>query len=425
VSLSVQAGEQAGESDGAGRPQAATGTRALNLDKGDERRVVVVMSLAYALLACSLSAQVALPEIRRTIHMTDVVTSLHGSFFGWAMLVGGLFGSRLIGRFGRSRLLATGAVGLGSGAVLFGTGHVVAQTLAGAAISGISGAMLVITIPGLIADAFGARRSMVFNRLNVVPAFVGLLFPLAVAAAPSVSLTCRWPTIILPLVFLVAAAVVGVSLRSDGRSVPSADAGDGVKAVVDMLRVAGVRRRFLIQILSVTIEFGFAVWVVTYLREVVGFSRDRAPLGAAAWALGMFISRALIGRVVHAFGPRLEASCFAGVMAGVVLLVFGHWPLLRFLAVPLVSLSIAPSYTLGVERLFLRGEATPANTATLSSLAAIASGVAITIGPLLVGLAGDAFGLRRAMLALFVGAAVGFGLSVTRWGGEAGRLGCA
>ena len=69
------------------------------------------------------------------------------------------------------------------------------------------------------------------------------------------------------------------------------------------------------------------------------------------------------------------------------------------------------------------GNANPANTANLSSLAAVASGLAITAGPLLVGLAGDAFGLRNAMWLIPLGAGIGAALSLVRWGGEAGLLG--
>ncbi len=381
------------------------------------------MSLAYALLSCSLSAQVAMPEIRRTIQMTDVVTSLHGSFFGWALLLGGLFFSRLSASIGRARFLALGVFGLSAGACLFATGHVVAQTLAGAALSGLSGAILVITIPGLVADAFGERRSEIFTKLNAVPALAGLLFPLAVAAAPSVSLTWRWPTIVFPAVLVTAMVVLSRTLHNDERAPRKSAEATGVGAIFEALKVKPVRQRFLIQVLSTSLEFAVGIWMVTYLREVVGLSRDRAPIGAAAWALGMFVSRALVPRMISWFGSKLEVVGFSGVAAGGLLLMYGHFTPVRFLAVPLISFSIGPMYTLGVERLFIRGGANAANTANLSSLAAVASGIAITAGPLLVGLAGDAFGLRNALWLVPVGACIGVVLSATHWGDEAGRLG--
>ena len=393
------------------------------LGDSEAPRVFLVMALAYAVLACSLSAQVALPEIRRSIPMSDVVTSLHGSFFGWALIALGLFGARLVSGVGRSRALAGGVVGMAFGAVLFGTGHVAAQTLAGAALTGVSAAVVVITVPGLVADAFGERRSEVFNKLNTVPGLIGLFFPVAVSAAPSVSLSWRWPTIVLPLVLLVVVAVLASPLRNGRRAVHDAGNDAGVRAIFSSLGVTAVRRRFAMQILSVSMEFAFAVWVVTYLREVVGISRDLAPLGAALWAFGMFFGRLLVPQLVRAFGHSLEMACFIGVIAGSLTLVFGHWSLLRFFAVGVVAFSAAPTYTLGVERLFIRGGANPATTANLSSLAAIASGVAITVGPLVIGIGGDVFGLRYAMLMTPAAAAVALALCLGRWGDEAGRLG--
>ena len=400
----------------------ASAPRAITLGDAEERRVIVVMSLAYALLSCSLSAQVALPEIRRTIRMTDVVTSLHGSFFGWALLLGGLFFSRLSASIGRARFLALGVFGLFAGAGLFATGHVVAQTLAGAALSGLSGAILVITIPGLIADAFGDRRSEIFTKLNAVPALAGLLFPLAVAAAPSVSLTWRWPTIAFPLVLIAVMVFISRSLHNNERA-PKPSTAAGAVAVLSPLKIKVVRQRFAIQVLSTSIEFAAGIWMVTYLREVVGLSRDRAPIGAAGWALGMLVSRSLVPRMVAWFGPKLEAIAFGGVATGGLVLMYGQLTLVRCLAVPLISFAIGPMYTLGVERLFIRGGANAENSANLSSLAAVASGVAITLGPLVVGLAGDVFGLRRALWLIPIGAVVGVVLSVVHWGDEAGRLG--
>ena len=409
MSLSVETGEVATP-------------RLITLDDAEARRVMVVMSLAYALLSCSLSAQVALPEIRRTIRMTDVVTSLHGSFFGWALLIGGLFFAKLSSSIGRARFLAAGVVGLCAGATLFATGHVVAQTLAGAALSGVSGAILVITIPGLVADAFGERRSEVFTKLNAMPALAGLLFPLAVAAAPSVSLTWRWPTIVFPVVLTTAMVVLTRTLHNRERA-PKATADIGAWSVLEPLKIKAVRKRFALQILSTSIEFAAGLWMVTYLREIVGLSRDRAPVGAAGWALGMLVARSMVPRMITWFGPKLEMMGFAGVAVGGLILMYGHVTIIRCLAVPMISFSIGPMYTLGVERLFIRGGANPKNTGTLSSLAAVASGAAITAGPLLVGLAGDAVGLRNALWLVPIGAGVGVLLSAMQWGGEAGRLG--
>lgn len=97
---------------------------------------------------------------------------------------------------------------------------------------------------------------------------------------------------------------------------------------------------------------------------------------------------------------------------------------LRLLVVALASFSFGPLYTLGVERLFVNAEASGSEDSTaVSSLAAVASGLAITIGPFVVGVVADLIGLRAGLLFGPAAAGVALVLCGLRWGGEAGLIG--
>ncbi len=383
-------------------------------------RLMIVIGLGYCLLASTLSMPSALPEVRRTIRMSDTVTSLHGSFFGWGLVLGSLFGSGLILHLGRQRTIIAAVVAMGLGAGTFATGTTVFQTLLGAAFAGLGAAALVIVVPGLVADAFGDRRTEVFNKVNVAPGLAGFSFPLAVAGAPLIGLNWRWPTAGIPLLFLVAMIVACrpvLGIRTGAAASSSAKARDVLRPLKDN---PYVRRRFLLQVLQVTLEFSLGVWQVTYLRENVGFTRSMAPLGAAAAAFGIVSSRSLVPRLIALLGRRLEAACFGAFGAGALTLLFTRNHVLAILAIAVSSFAIGPTYTLTVERMFLRSTSP---TLITSSLSAVASGVAITIGPLLVGTLSDIFSLRTALLCLPLGAAFGMYLCVNRWGDEAGSLG--
>ena len=396
----------------------------------NRKRILASFAIAYVLLACGLSVTAALPELRRSVRMSDTVTSLHGSFFGWGLVVGGLFGSKAIRSLGRLNVLVGSSAALGVGAVLFGTAHSIAQSLSGGALIGLGAAAVVITVPGLVADVFGPERNAIFTQLNIAPGLGGLSFPLLLAIAPSLGLTWRVPTAALPAALLVIMAVfVGPLLRTR-RSVRTFPAGRRTsdqtpttsRDVMMLLRHRPVRHRFTLQVLAVAVEFSSGAWVVVFLREH-GFSRASAPLGGAAWAIGLMSSRALTVRLIGWFGRRLEAACFLGGIIGVLMILYGPSSL-RLLVVCVAAFSFGPLYTLGVERLFMNAEAAGIHdTAAVSALAAVASGLAITVGPFAVGVVADRAGLRSALLLVPLASMVGVITCLRRRGGEAGMSG--
>ncbi len=397
------------------------------------RRLVLALSIVYALLACSLSVTAALPELRRVVPMSDVVTSLHGSFFGWALLVGGLWGHGVVRRVGRGRLVVGSVVALGVGTLVFATARSAVQSLGGAAVIGIAGATLIVAIPALVADVYGAERGAVFNRINTAPALTGFAFPLALTAAPALGWSWRWPTAVLPALCVAAFAIVAAGLRPAPRpSGPRTVTTEAPLRPLRLLRIPALRRRAILQTVSIAMEFGAGVWVVTFLREEAGFSATTAPLGAAAWAVGMFVSRSLVPRMVAVLRARLELFCFVLATAASSVLVLAPWGPVRLAAAAVTAFAVGPLYTLGVDRLFVLGTdgtdgadaaADPSRGGAVSALAAVSSGVAITAGPFLVGLLADLVGLRTAMGIIPVTAAIGAAVVARRWGGEAGLLG--
>ena len=398
----------------------------------NRRRILATFSVAYVLLACGLSVNAALPELRRSIRMSDTVTSLHGSFFGWGLLVGGLFGSRAIGRVGRLNVLVGACTALGVGAVLFGTAHSIVQSLLGGACVGLGGAAVVITIPGLVADVFGPERNAIFTKLNITPGLGGMSFPLLLALAPGVGLSWRVPTAVLPAsLFVVLGVIVGPLLRTTRsvRTFPAGRRGSGSSAttsrdVVALLRHRSVRHRFALQVLAVGVEFSAGSWLIVFLREDGGFSRAAAPLGGVAWAIGLMSARACTSWLIRRLGTALELCCLVGGIISVLTMIGVPSAPVRLVAATAAAFCFGPLYTLGVERLFVNAEASGVvDTTAVSALAAVASGVAISVGPFAVGVLADQVGLKSALLLIPTVAAVGVFACLLRWGGEAGLSG--
>ncbi len=420
--------------------------------------LLMALALLYVLLACSLSVSSALPEVRRTIAMSDVVTSLHSSFFGWSLIIGGLFSARLFRRLGHGRVLAIATIAMTGGAVTFGVGHRVWTTLTGAAAFGAGAAAVVITIPAVVAVEFGERRNEVFTRLNAAPVFGGAMFTLSLAVAASHNLW-RVPVIVVPVAVGFVTAVVGFRLRGSNIgaalqpsalqkgavqtsaisavrpiSLPSVtdehntelnsenntehNIGQNTEHNIEPATVAktghsplgllrhniDLRNRWLKLVVSITAEFGFGAWMVTFVREHGGFSSGQAPLVGVMWGGGMIISRTTTPRLVHALGRHVETTLFTLMAVGVAATILTPSVAGRLLSVGLTGFAVGPLYPLGIERLFIHSHGE--DLTAVSSAGALASGVGATFGPLIVGFFSDHFGLPAAMwipaaLALF------------------------
>ena len=92
-------------------------------------RLTYSSALGYALLVGGLSVGVVLGELRQQFHLSGVVAALHGSTFGFASLVAGIWGVRVVDRLGRRTSLLTAAVAITSGIALFCLGPMWPVTL--------------------------------------------------------------------------------------------------------------------------------------------------------------------------------------------------------------------------------------------------------------------------------------------------------
>jgi hypothetical protein len=113
------------------------------------------------------------------------------------------------------------------------------------------------------------------------------------------------------------------------------------------------------------------------------------------------------------FGPWTRSVAF-GVSATGALLMWagpGLWP--RVIGLTIVALGAGGLYPLAVDRLYERGGA---DTVSLGFVTALASGTAVTIGPLLLGVLADVVSLRHALL--FVPALALLGVYTARPGAD-------
>jgi len=362
-------------------------------------RLTYASALGYCVLVSGLSVGVVLGELRSQFGISGVVAALHGSTFGVGLLVSGVWGVRIVDRIGRRNTLMLAAGGVVAGVVLFCLGPAWPITLLGTALSGVSGAMLVMVMPGLISDHHGEHRATAFAAVNAVPGMAGLTFSLVIGGVLAAGGSWRVPYLAITGLFAVALAAVALPVR-----VP-----DGERVGAFSLRAFGEREvlvPWLHIVNGVLTEFTIGVWCVTYLKEVGGASAGSAAVLASVFGVMMFVVRLLLPPLMRRLGAWTVPLGFVVIGTGAALMCLAPGLPLKVLALTVVGIGGSPLYPLTVDAFYAKA-GHRLDSVALGAFCALASGAAVTLGPLVMGALADAVGLRWAILIVPALAAVG------------------
>ena len=355
-------------------------------------RAAVAASCAYCMLIVALSTGTVLGELRDQFGIGGVITALHGTGFGVGSLLVGMTGHRLVRVTGRRVAMLGALTGIAVGITTFCVGGSWPVTLAGATVAGVSASTLVMLMPGLVADRYGAVWTEAFAATNAVPGVAAVTFSLVIGSAISAGQSWRIAYFAMLVAFgaLTVASGRGVTFPADHR-----DDSNGPRSPLQALRRPALRRAYVWVVIGVLCDFPIGIWSVTYLKEVGGASAGLAPILGGGFGLAMFLVRLRMGRIRWFSGPQATAVSFAGVAASVAALVAAPWLAVQVAALCAAGAFAAPLYPVLVGRLY---DAAPdESSATLGAVAVIGSGTAVTFGPLLIGVLADTVGMRGAL----------------------------
>jgi MFS family permease len=362
-------------------------------------RLTVTCVLSIGLVIPGLSIGLVLGELRADLGLSGVVSAAHGSAFGVGLLLVGTLGLPVIARMGRPAAFWTSCALVATGVTILCLGNSWPVTLAGTALAGFACAALILLMPGIVADHHGEARAAAFAAINGLPAVVGIALSLVVGA--TIAAGGGWQTPYLAITLGIAVVLVVVGRRV---SIPP-----GRPERVSALRLVRQRvigRGYLGVVHAVMLELTMGVWCVTIFKEVGGASSGVAATLGATWATCMFISRMSLGRILRVTGTRTPFFAFALVGIGSVLVWSGPGLVFRVIGVAVYALGGGLLYPLAVDRLYAdAGRA--ADPVALGAVAALGSGTATVVGPLVVGVLADVVGLRHAVLSLTALAAAG------------------
>ncbi|CAB4364213.1 unannotated protein [freshwater metagenome] len=367
-------------------------------------RLTVSTALAFCLLVPALSVGVVLAELIDQFHISSVIAALHGSTFGVGLLACGVFGVRLIDWIGRRLTVALAATMILTGVTCFVLGPAWPITLAGTAVSGTGSALLVMTLPGVVSDHHGEHRAQAFAAVNAAPAVAGVVFSLVIGTVLGAGWSWR-PA------YLMLTAALGVLFFTVARRV---QAPTGVRQGTFSLRHfrdRAVLVPWLHIVHAVMTEFTIGVWSVTYLRDVGGASAGSAPVLSAVFPICMFASRLRATSIIRRLGAATTSVAFAMAGLGAAVMCFAPSLGLKVAGLAVVGTFGGLLYPMAVDRFYQRAQHTM-DSVSLGAYAAMGNGVAVTIGPLVLGVLADTVHLRWAILVI---SALAFLGTLSQW----------
>ena len=144
-------------------------------------------------------------------------------------------------------------------------------------------------------------------------------------------------------------------------------------------------------------EFAVGVWAATYLKEVGHASGGQAAALAGVFGVMMFLSRLVLPTTMRYLGDATISVSFMVLALGAVVMCFAPGLLPRVGGLLLVGFGGAPLYPLTVDRLYASAEH-KIDSISLGAICILASGTAVTLGPLTLGVLADRVGLRMALM---------------------------
>ncbi len=120
-----------------------------------------------------------LPFLKLELDLSFRAVSLHASAIAAGMIVVGLFGDRLVRRYGRRHVLWLGAAGASLGAILLCLAPAAWASIASCALIGCLGALIPAIVPALLADLHGPGRDVAITEASAVSYAFAIAAPLA------------------------------------------------------------------------------------------------------------------------------------------------------------------------------------------------------------------------------------------------------
>lgn len=339
----------------------------------------------------------ALGLIRADLDLSATLTGLHSTAFAGGVVVAGATGAALVARTGRRALLWSSLVATAIGAVGLASATWATGTLFAAFLGGVGGSLVANVVTAALSDHHHEVAAAAVSESQAVAATAGIAGPLVIAAALAGFGHWQPALAVAPLSVLVAYVFfrhtpVPTSLRLSGSTTaPVSTAPPSRRALP-----AAYWRAWIALTLCCAIEFCLTIWSADILRDRTGASVGVAAAGVTAIVGGMALGRLTVARLARLLS--LDALLYGalGIIAvGFVVFWSTHATVVAFVGLFIAGLGIGPMFPLSVARV---NRTAPGRIDLAVNRAGLGTGVAVGVGPFIIGALADLVGVHQALL---------------------------
>ncbi len=320
------------------------------------------------------------------LSLSDSEAGLHSSALAVGMVTAGLASARL-DRVAGARMIHFAALTvLAVGGLTLVWAPALVLTLAASALVGLGFGLVLAHINQTVAAGGGSLARVRYARGTLVATLFPFSVPLVIAIG--IALGIGWQFVIVPALLLVGMSLVATR----GRTVTP------VLAVAEGGRLpAAYWKAWFLLVLVIAVEFATLFWSSSIVESQTGVPLSEATLVITAFTAGMVVSR--IGLSFRAASEWNPIWLLRGGAALALLGTLLPWASTSF-ELSMIGFFVAG---LGLGVLFPVGAALAMATAPLqpqlaSGRLVLASGLAVLLAPLVLGVIADAAGIRSAWL---------------------------
>jgi MFS family permease len=349
-----------------------------------------VVLLAFGMLNAGLGP--ALPYLRRAEHVSYLASVLHQVGFAVGGGLAGLLTARARRMPARGVAIRGGMLGAAVAWLALGYGNRLEVTVCAAFAVSFFGTAALIRVWAVLADRHGARRAVAMSEGEVAVSLGGVVSPLLVGVAAGTPLGWRAAFALCATAVVVAVTATAFVPLPEPRLDTARAAGGGGDG--------GVPATLVVVFAIVALEFALAFWLASYLGDSVGLPRQTAAGLVSVLYLTNLAGRLLVSRLAHRVPAELLlAGALALALGGLpVLLAATHAPL-AVAGLAIIGIGIGATFPLA-SALHVAASPRGADGALGQVLAAAAVGQ--IVGPVMVALVAQSFGLRAGLTTLLV-----------------------